>query len=53
MNGQKSIRIGWRSGGRKSYSHMKVNSILWDMMVESGVGRGCWNPTTITWLVRM
>jgi len=40
MNGQNNIKIGWRSSGGKTYSHMKVNSTLWGLMVESGVEKG-------------
>lgn len=44
MNGQKSIRIEWRSSGGKSHSHMKVNSTLWGTMAENGIGRGTGEP---------
>jgi hypothetical protein len=39
-----SIRIGWRSNGWNFYSHKKINSTVWGLMVEIGVGRGMGKP---------
>ena len=38
MNEQKNISNGKNSNKEKFYSHMKVNSTFWGLMVESGVG---------------
>ena len=38
---------GGAIGGNLSYSHMKVNSTLWGMMIENGVGKNLGNPQAV------